>query len=80
MSLPDCISFSSRRHRRSRAANPWSREEVGRLRELAASGTPVQLISSILRRTESAVRNKAGMHGISLGMSGSKARACAQLR
>ncbi len=76
MSLPDYLSLPSRRRFRSRPANTWSREELGRLRELAASGTPVPLISHALRRTESAVRNKAGMHGISLGVANSRAKAC----
>lgn len=74
MSL-DTISIPSVGNRRTRTASPWSREEIGRLRELAGNGTPLRLISSILRRTESAVRNKAGMHGISLQASGSKANA-----
>lgn len=69
----DTIFLPSRDNRRSRLASAWSREEIGRLRELAGNGTPLRLISRILRRTESAVRNKAGMHGISLHASGSKA-------
>jgi len=70
----ETIPFCSVANRRTRAASAWSREDVCKLRELAQNGTPLQLISSILRRTESAVRNKAGMHGISLQMSASKAR------
>jgi hypothetical protein len=58
---------------RTRAGSAWSREEIGRLRELAALGTPLRLISRILNRTESALRNKACLHGISLQGSGSKA-------
>ncbi len=77
MSQGDHLSLPSRRRFRSRPANTWSREELGRLRELAANGTPVPLISSLLRRTVSAVRNKAGMHGISLGAAGSRAKTCA---
>jgi hypothetical protein len=46
--------------------NEWSTEDLHRLRELAATGTPLDAIAATLRRTASAVRNKAGMHGISL--------------
>jgi hypothetical protein len=62
------------RARRGMSASAWSREEIRQLRELAEGGTPVRVISTLLRRTESAVKNKAGMHGISLQNSGSKAR------
>jgi hypothetical protein len=48
--------------------NEWSSADVRRLRELASSGTPVHIIAATLQRTTSAVRNKAGMHGISLRM------------
>ena len=48
--------------------NGWSSADVRRLRELASSGTPVEIIAATLHRTTSAVRNKAGMHGISLRM------------
>jgi hypothetical protein len=33
---------------------------------LAASGTPLNAIAAALRRTPSAIKNKAGMQGISL--------------
>lgn len=56
--------------RRQNKPHAWSREDVSRLRELAESGAPVSLISTALRRSESAIRNKAGMHGISLQHSG----------
>ena len=46
--------------------NPWSRDEIHRLRALAADGTPAAAIARALRRSESAVRNKACFHGISL--------------
>lgn len=48
------------------AANTWSIEDVRRLRELAATGLHLREISLILERSESAVRNKAGLHGIGL--------------
>jgi hypothetical protein len=44
----------------------WSSEEIRRLRELAGDGLGVDAISAILRKTPSAIRNKASMHGISL--------------
>ena len=44
----------------------WSSEELRQLRELAEAGTSLDAISVTLRRTASAIRNKAGMHGISL--------------
>jgi hypothetical protein len=52
--------------RQSKVTSLWSRDEVSRLRELAQSGASLRMISMTLRRTESAVKNKAGMHGISL--------------
>jgi hypothetical protein len=51
--------------RRSRR-NDWSIEDLRRLRELAAMGTPLNAIAATLRRTASSVRNKAGMQGISI--------------
>jgi hypothetical protein len=51
---------------RRRRRNEWSTEELRRLRELAATGTPLNAIAASLRRTASAVRNKAGMQGISI--------------
>ena len=46
--------------------NEWSSEDLRTLRELASNGVPLTAIASVLRRTTSAVRNKAGMQGISL--------------
>ena len=54
---------------RSRSTS-WSPGEVSRLRDLALQGISLKLIGAQLRRTESAVRNKAGMLGISLQRSG----------
>jgi hypothetical protein len=51
---------------RRNGRNDWSTEDLRQLRELAATGTPLGAIAAALRRTTSAVRNKAGMHGISL--------------
>lgn len=47
-------------------AASWSREEIQRLRELAAQEVPIELMSATLRRTPSAIRNKAMLHGISI--------------
>lgn len=49
-----------------RRRNPWTLDAVRRLRELAALGASVSDIASALGRSESAIRNKAGLHGISL--------------
>jgi DNA-binding NarL/FixJ family response regulator len=58
-------SRSLPRHSR-RIRNQWSPEEIHRLRTLAATGAPTAAIAHTLRRTESAVKNKAFFHGISL--------------
>lgn len=61
------VSFSVRSNAHARARrNEWSSADLRRLRELAALGTPLDTIATALRRTTSAIRNKAGMHGISL--------------
>lgn len=44
----------------------WSAHDVQRLKQLAASGLPIETIATTLNRTPSSIRNKAGMHGISL--------------
>jgi hypothetical protein len=64
--LDGCGGMSVTLHRRANRDNEWSSEEVRRLKELAATGVAPESIASALRRTESAIRNKAGMHGISL--------------
>ena len=60
-----CGRLNARYAARSRR-DSWSIEELRLLRELAANGTPVNAIAATLRRTPSAIRNKAGMQGISL--------------
>jgi hypothetical protein len=53
------------------AASSWSLRDVQTLRSLVDAGTSVREIARILRRTESAVRNRAAHHGISLrGLAG----------
>jgi hypothetical protein len=49
-----------------RAARMWSSAELKQLRELTDAGTGVEIIAARLKRSVSAVRNKAGMHGFSL--------------
>jgi hypothetical protein len=53
----------------------WSSEELRLLRALADEGMPLDAIAARLRRSISAVRNKAGMHGISLAMASRRAAA-----
>ena len=48
------------------AAKMWSSAELKQLRELTDAGIGVEIIAARLKRTVSAVRNKAGMHGCSL--------------
>lgn len=56
----------TRLHARRKSRNGWSTDDLRRLRELAATGTPVNAIAMTLRRSPSAIKNKAGMQGISL--------------
>jgi hypothetical protein len=49
-----------------RAARIWSSAELKQLRELTDAGTGVEIIAARLRRSVSAVRNKAGMQGFSV--------------
>jgi hypothetical protein len=49
-----------------RRRNAWTSDALRRLRELAALGVSVSDIASALGRSESAIRNKAGLQGISL--------------
>jgi hypothetical protein len=44
----------------------WSSAELKQLRELTDAGIGVEIIAAQLKRSVSAVRNKAGMHGFSL--------------
>ena len=52
--------------RKSIPANTWSTDEIRLLRQLATAGASLDMICVTLRRTRSAIRNKATMHGISL--------------
>lgn len=58
---------------RAAAMQGWSTAQIRLLRELALQGLPVSAIAARLRRSESAIRNKAGLHGISLRSASSHA-------
>ncbi len=66
------VCRSARHGLPARRRNAWTADAVRRLRELAALGTTVGEIASALERSESAIRNKAGLHGISLSAAGCK--------
>jgi hypothetical protein len=51
--------------RRGAYPNAWAAADVRRLRELAEQGVSPSEAARLLGRTESAIRNKAGLHGIS---------------
>ncbi|HEX7011332.1 MAG TPA: hypothetical protein VF161_01225 [Steroidobacteraceae bacterium] len=42
----------------------WSTDDIRALRELSQQGLPVAIIARRLGRSESAIRNKAAMHGV----------------
>ncbi len=48
------------------AAKMWSSAELKQLRELTDAGIGVEIIAAQLKRSVSAVRNKAGMQGFAL--------------
>ncbi len=47
-------------------SNAWTLADIRLLRELARQGLTLGSIARRLRRSESAVRNKATMHGVSV--------------
>ena len=47
----------------------WSLRDVQRLRGLAEAGASMEELTKTLDRSASAIRNKAGLHGISLARS-----------
>lgn len=49
-----------------KAIASWSDDELQMLKALAVAGASIDAIARTLNRTPSAVRNKAGLHGISL--------------
>ena len=48
------------------AVASWSPGDMQRLQDLVEARTPLHQMARILGRTESAIRNKAAMHGIAL--------------
>lgn len=44
----------------------WTDQDVRTLRDGAAQGMPLNALCRLLRKTPSAIRNKAAMHGIAL--------------
>ena len=46
--------------------NPWSKDDVKALKELAKENTPTRVIGLKLGRTENSVRSKAKAEGVSL--------------
>jgi hypothetical protein len=52
--------------RKSLPTNAWSVDEIRQLRQLVVAGASLESICVTLRRTRSAIKNKATMHGISL--------------
>jgi hypothetical protein len=65
------------RSQRPCAAKMWSSAELKQLRELTDAGIGVEIIAAQLKRSVSAVRNKAGMHGFSLAASWPNSRSTA---
>lgn len=45
---------------------PWTRDEVAHMRQLARENTPTRIMGLKLQRTEDAVRAKASDEGVSL--------------
>jgi len=58
--------MTTRAWSRTTDPNGWSSAQIRLLRDLALQGFTVSAIAVHLGRSESAIRNKAGMHGISL--------------
>jgi hypothetical protein len=52
--------------RSRKRSNSWTAEDVAALRSFAAAGLDVKTIAIRLRRTESSIKNKTTMHGISV--------------
>ena len=60
------VSETMRRFQSPCAARMWSSAELKQLRELTGAGIGIERIAERLKRSVSAVRNKAGMHGFPL--------------
>ena len=66
MSISPSLFRTNPQRRQQSAQKTWTTEDLRQLRELATQGVAPAMIAVRLRKTESAIRNKAGMHGISL--------------
>jgi uncharacterized membrane protein len=56
------------------ATASWSKDELYKLKAMALVGTPIEAIAKALKRSPSSIRNKAGLHGISLSSARSSNR------
>ncbi|WP_116812166.1 hypothetical protein [Steroidobacter cummioxidans] len=65
MSDHNCLARTATQFRKGVYPNAWAVADVRRLRELAEQGISPGQVAKLLRRSESAVRNKACLHGIS---------------
>jgi hypothetical protein len=65
MSDHNCLARTAMHFRKGAYPNAWAAADVRRLRELAGQGISPGEAAKLLRRSESAVRNKACLHGIS---------------
>ena len=45
---------------------PWTKQDLGELKRLAAGNTPTRVIGLKLQRTEDSIRSKAGDQNITL--------------
>jgi hypothetical protein len=63
---PGCLAMMRRSTFLPAAIASWSKHDLQVLRSLAHEGASIEVIAKTLKRTPSAIRNKAGIHGISL--------------
>ncbi len=53
--------------RKTAHRSPWTKEDVKELKAHSKARTPVEKIAKTMKRTESALRRKAGILGLGLG-------------
>jgi hypothetical protein len=53
--------------KKSRHVTPWTNEDVRDLKAPSKARTPLTVIANKMKRTEAALRRKAGILGIGLG-------------
>jgi len=70
MSDRDFSARAAMQFRKGTHRSAWAAADVRRLRELAGQGVSPGAAAKLLRRSESAVRNKACLHGISFQRQG----------